>query len=79
MRVAGMNWMQVEDRVRHDDRCVLPIGSVEQHGYLSLCVDMILAERVAVEPGDTTETLRARVQAVEHRLLPDVVRELIAS
>ena len=49
MRVAGMNWMQVEDRVRHDDRCVLPIGSVEQHGYLSLCVDMILAERVAVE------------------------------
>ena len=30
-------------------------------------------------PGDTTDTLRARVQAVEHRLLPDVVRELIAS
>ena len=52
MRVAGMNWMQVEDRVRHDDRCVLPIGSVEQHGYLSLCVDMILAERVAVEAAE---------------------------
>ena len=27
-------------------------------------------------PGDTPETLRARVQAVEHRLLPRVVREL---
>ena len=40
---------------------------------------VIRAERVAVEPGDTTETLRARVQAVEHRLLPAVVRELIAS
>jgi phosphoribosylglycinamide formyltransferase-1 len=40
---------------------------------------VIRAERVPVEPGDTTETLRARVQAVEHRLLPDVVRELIAS
>lgn len=40
---------------------------------------VIRAERVAVEPGDTTDTLRARVQAVEHRLLPDVVRELIAS
>ena len=52
MRVAGMNWMQVEDRVRGDDRCVLPIGSVEQHGYLSLCVDMILAERVAVEAAE---------------------------
>jgi creatinine amidohydrolase len=49
MSIASMNWMQVEDRVRRDDRCVLPIGSVEQHGYLSLCVDMILAERVAVE------------------------------
>jgi folate-dependent phosphoribosylglycinamide formyltransferase PurN len=40
---------------------------------------VIRAEPVAVQPGDTTETLRARVQAVEHRLLPSVVRELIAS
>jgi phosphoribosylglycinamide formyltransferase-1 len=40
---------------------------------------VIRAEAVPVEPGDTTDTLRARVQAVEHRLLPDVVRELIAS
>ncbi len=49
MRVAGMNWMQMEARVRADDRCVLPIGSVEQHAYLSLATDMILAERVALE------------------------------
>jgi creatinine amidohydrolase len=49
MRVADMNWMQVEERVKRDDRCVLPIGSVEQHGYLSLCVDMILAEKVAAD------------------------------
>ena len=40
---------------------------------------VIRAEPVPVEPDDTTDTLRARVQAVEHRLLPDVVRELIAS
>ncbi len=40
---------------------------------------VIRTEPVAVEPDDTIETLRARVQAVEHRLLPDVVRELIAS
>lgn len=38
---------------------------------------VIAAERVPVEPGDTVETLRARVQAVEHRLLPRVVGELI--
>lgn len=41
--------MQVEDWLRRDDRCVLPIGSVEQHAGLSLAVDMILAERVAAE------------------------------
>jgi phosphoribosylglycinamide formyltransferase 1 len=38
---------------------------------------VIRAERVPVHPGDTVETLRARVQAVEHRLLPQTVRELI--
>ena len=38
---------------------------------------VIRAEPVPVEPGDTVETLRARVQAVEHRLLPAVVRELV--
>ncbi|HKU98082.1 MAG TPA: creatininase family protein [Vineibacter sp.] len=52
MRIADMNWMQVEARVKHDDRCVLPIGSVEQHAYLSLCVDMILSEKVAVDAAE---------------------------
>jgi folate-dependent phosphoribosylglycinamide formyltransferase PurN len=35
-------------------------------------------EAVQVLPGDTPETLHARIRAVEHRLLPEVVRELIA-
>ncbi len=39
---------------------------------------VIASELVAVEPGDTVETLRDRVHAVEHRLLPEVVRELCA-
>jgi phosphoribosylglycinamide formyltransferase 1 len=38
---------------------------------------VILAEPIPVLPGDTVETLRARVQAVEHRLLPKVVGELV--
>jgi phosphoribosylglycinamide formyltransferase-1 len=38
---------------------------------------VIAAERVPVLDGDTVETLRARVQAVEHRLLPRVVGHLI--
>ena len=37
---------------------------------------VIATERVPVRPEDTVDTLRERVQAVEHRLLPEVVREL---
>jgi len=47
MRVADMNWMQVEAVLEHEDRAVLPLGSTEQHAYLSLATDSILAERVA--------------------------------
>jgi phosphoribosylglycinamide formyltransferase-1 len=39
---------------------------------------VIAAEPVPVLPEDTVESLRARVQAVEHRLLPRVVSELCA-
>jgi creatinine amidohydrolase len=49
MNISEMNWMQVEKYLEHDDRCVLPLGSTEQHAYLSLSVDSILAERVALE------------------------------
>jgi phosphoribosylglycinamide formyltransferase-1 len=34
-------------------------------------------EPVAVRAGDTVESLHARIRAVEHRLLPAVVRELV--
>jgi phosphoribosylglycinamide formyltransferase-1 len=39
---------------------------------------VIVAERVPVLEGDTVDTLRRRVQAVEHRLLPETVRSLLA-
>jgi phosphoribosylglycinamide formyltransferase 1 len=39
--------------------------------------EVIATEAVPVLSGDTPETLRSRVQAVENRLLPRVVRELI--
>jgi creatinine amidohydrolase len=55
MRIADMNWMQVRDHAARDDRAVLPIGSTEQHAYLSLAVDSILAERVAVEAAEPLE------------------------
>ena len=49
MRIDAMNWMQVEARAAVDDRCVIPLGSTEQHAYLSLATDTILASRVAEE------------------------------
>jgi creatinine amidohydrolase len=44
--------MQVEDQIKRDDRAIVPMGSTEQHGYLSLSVDAILAERVACEAAE---------------------------
>src|SRR5579863_5309142 len=52
MRISDMNWMQVEDYLRRDDRAVLPCGCTEQHAYLSLSTDSILAERVAVDAAE---------------------------
>ena len=39
---------------------------------------VIVQERVTVEADDTVDSLRARIQAVEHELLPRVVRDLCA-
>src|SRR6516165_5175891 len=44
--------MQIEEYLQRDDRIVLPTGSTEQHGYLSLGTDAILAERVSVEAAE---------------------------
>lgn len=52
MRISNLNWMQVEDYLKRDDRCVLPLGSTEQHAYLSLSTDNILAERIALEAAE---------------------------
>jgi creatinine amidohydrolase len=53
MRISEMTWMQVASYLERDDRCVLPLGSTEQHAYLSLSVDAILSESVAVEAAST--------------------------
>lgn len=49
MRVTDMTWMQIDARLQEDDRAVLPLGSVEQHAYLSMATDVILAERLATD------------------------------
>jgi creatinine amidohydrolase len=40
MRVEDLNWMDVEEYLKHDDRLMLVLGTIEQHGYLSLATDI---------------------------------------
>src|SRR5512136_79556 len=40
MRIDDLNWMDVENYLRQDDRLILVIGACEQHGYLSLLTDI---------------------------------------
>ncbi len=52
LRISDMNWMQVEKYLKHDDRAVIPLGSTEQHGYLSLMADTLIPERLAREAAE---------------------------
>ena len=67
---------------RHPIEDVLTAGVAETAAtvhYVDEGIDtgaVIAAEPVPVRPGDSVDSLRARVQAVEHRLLPRVVRAL---
>jgi creatinine amidohydrolase len=55
MRIADMHWKAVEEYLRGDDRVVVPLGCTEQHAFLSLATDSILAERVSLEAAEPLE------------------------
>jgi creatinine amidohydrolase len=40
MRIEDLNWMDVEEYLKHDDRLMLVTGATEQHAYLSLLTDI---------------------------------------
>jgi creatinine amidohydrolase len=40
MRIEDLNWLDVEDYLKHDDRLIVVVGACEQHGYLSLLTDV---------------------------------------
>ena len=53
----------MEEYLRRDDRAVLPLGCTEQHAYLSLSTDSILAERLAAEASEPSGVLAFPVLA----------------
>lgn len=40
MRLGEMNWMEIEEYLKKDDRLIIVLGATEQHGYLSVMADM---------------------------------------
>ncbi len=52
MKVSEMNWHQIEAYLKGNDLAIVPLGSTEQHAGLSLSVDSILAEKVALDAAE---------------------------
>ena len=55
MKFSDMNWMEVEEYLKKDDRVLLVLGATEQHGYLSVTTDveipLALAEAASNQSG----------------------------
>jgi creatinine amidohydrolase len=55
MRLEDLNWMDVEEYLKHEDRLILVTGATEQHAYLSLLTDikipMALADSASQQTG----------------------------
>jgi creatinine amidohydrolase len=55
MRLEDLNWFDVDNYLKNDDRLLVVLGSCEQHGYLSLTTDvripMALADAAARQSG----------------------------
>lgn len=47
MRFDELNWMDVENYLKQDDRVIVVLGACEQHGYLSLASDTLIPQAIA--------------------------------
>jgi creatinine amidohydrolase len=59
MRFEEMNWMDVENYLRVDDRIMVILGSTEQHGYLSLLTDVKIPNALADAASQQTGVVTA--------------------
>jgi creatinine amidohydrolase len=59
MRIEDLNWMDVENYLKADDRLMIVAGATEQHGYLSLLTDIRIPLALADAASQATGVLVA--------------------
>ena len=59
MLLQDLNWMDVEEYLKRDDRIILVTGSCEQHGYLSLLSDVRQPMAIATAAAERENVLVA--------------------
>ncbi|MBN1145950.1 MAG: creatininase family protein [Anaerolineales bacterium] len=59
MRLEDLNWFDVEEYLKNDDRLMLVLGSCEQHAYLSLLADVRVPLALADAASERTGVLVA--------------------
>lgn len=59
MRFEELNWSDIENYLRDDDRLMLVIGACEQHGYLSQATDVLIPQALADAASKRTGVLVA--------------------
>ena len=59
MRIEDLNWMDVENYLKTDDRLMLVLGACEEHGYLSLLTDSRIPQALADAASQKTGVLVA--------------------
>jgi creatinine amidohydrolase len=59
MRLEDLNWFDVEEYLKSDDRLIFVLGACEQHGYLSLLSDVQIPQALADAASQKTGVLVA--------------------
>ncbi|HEX7555604.1 MAG TPA: creatininase family protein [Leptolinea sp.] len=59
MRFEDLNWMDIENYLKNDDRLMVILGACEQHGYLSLLTDVRIPQTLADAAAKQTGVLIA--------------------
>ena len=59
MRIEELNWFDVEEYLKREDRLILVLGACEQHGFLSLLTDVKIPVALADAASQKTGALVA--------------------